>query len=178
MRSPAVRGFTLLELMAAIAVLGILLGIGVPAFREMLAANRMTSVANEMVTAFTVARSEARTRGIPVTVCAATAAMDGCEDTPQWNDGWIVFTDDFGTAGVVDDDDELLQAFPAPPTGYSVTAVQPNTLSFVRFMRSGAPDPPMTARRLKLTRPHCTGLKAREISLGNTGRVASAKVTC
>src|SRR5688572_11559184 len=49
MRLLAVRGFTLLELMAAIAVLGILLGIGVPAFREMLAANRLTSVANEMV---------------------------------------------------------------------------------------------------------------------------------
>jgi type IV fimbrial biogenesis protein FimT len=177
MRLPAVRGFTLLELMVAVAILGILLGIGVPAFREMLTANRLTSVANEMVTAFTVARSEARSRGIPVTLCAANAALDECEDTPQWNDGWIVFTDDIGTPGVVDDDDEVLQAFPAPPTGFSVTAVTPATLSFVRFLRSGAPDP-VSAKTLKLMRPYCSGSKARQILITTTGRVASAKATC
>jgi type IV fimbrial biogenesis protein FimT len=177
MRLLAVRGFTLLELMAAIAVLGILLGIGVPAFREMLAANRLTSVANEMVTAFTVARSEARNRGIPVTLCAANTDLDGCEDTPEWNDGWIVFTDDTGTPGVVDDDDEVLQAFPAPPDGFAVTAVTPVTLSYVRFLRSGRSDA-TAARTLKLTRPHCSDSKARQISIATTGRVAAVKAPC
>lgn len=177
MRLPAARGFTLLELMAAIAVLGILLGIGIPAFREMLAANRMTSVANAMVTAFTVARSEARKRGIPVTLCAANAGQDDCEDKAEWNDGWIVFTDDIGTPGVMDDEDEVLQVFPAPPEGFAVTATLPTTMSYVRFQRSGAPDPP-SARTLKLTRPHCSGSKARQISIASMGRVASAKIAC
>lgn len=177
MRPPANRGFTLLELMVAVAVLGILLGVGVPAFREMLAANRMTAVANEMVTAFTVARSEARNRGIPVTLCAANAELDECEDTPEWNDGWIVFTDDTGTPGVVDDDDEVLQAFPAPPAGFAVTAVAPATLSYVRFLRSGRPDPAADGT-LKLTRPDCSDSKARRISIAKTGRVASAKTPC
>jgi type IV fimbrial biogenesis protein FimT len=177
MRSPAVHGFTLLELMVAVAVLGILLGVGVPAFREMMAANRLTSMVNEIVTAFTVARSEARKRGIPVTLCAANAQQDGCEDTAEWNDGWIVFTDDIGTPGVVDDDDEVLQVFPAPPAGFAVTATLPTTMSYVRFQRSGAPDPP-SARTLKLTRPDCSGSKARQISIASMGRVASAKVAC
>lgn len=177
MRSPAVRGFTLLELMAAIAVLGILLGIGVPAFREMVTANRVTAVANQMVTAFTVARSEARKRGIPVTLCAANADLDDCEDTAEWTNGWIVFTDDIGTPGVLDDDDEVLQVYPAQPSGFAVTAVTPATLSFVRFTRSGALDPP-SLRTLKLTRPRCSGEKARLISIAGAGRVSSVKAPC
>jgi type IV fimbrial biogenesis protein FimT len=178
MRSPAACGFTLLELLTAVAVLGILLGIGVPAFRETMASNRLTSMTNELVTALSVARSEARKRGIPVTVCAATADLDECEDTPEWNAGWIVFTDDIGTPGVLDDDDELLQVFTAPPEGFAVTATNPTTLSYVRFLRSGAPDTLAAARTLKLSRPHCSGTRAREISIAGTGRISSGKKEC
>lgn len=171
-------GFTLLELMTAVAVLGVLLGIGVPAFTETITTNRLTTVANEMVTALNVARGEANKRGIPVTVCASNAAQDACSGATSWNAGWIVFTDDTGTSGVKDTDDEVLQVFAAPVNGFSVSATNPTTLSYVRFLRSGAPDSGSTTRTLKLSRPSCTGSKARQISIANTGRISSGKIAC
>ena len=171
-------GFTLLELMAGVAVLGILFAIGIPSFRDMLAANRVTTVANSLVTALNLARGESRKRGIAVTVCAANAAQDDCVDSASWDLGWIVFTDDTGTPGVVDPDDELLQSFPAPASGFPVTATNPATLSYVRFLRSGAPDSGTSTRTLKLSRPSCTDDAARQISIANTGRISSEKIAC
>ena len=52
-------GFTLLELMVTIAVLGILLGLTVPTFREFSRNNSVTTAQNDLVTALNVARSEA-----------------------------------------------------------------------------------------------------------------------
>lgn len=176
MKSPAAGGFTLLELMATVAILGILLGIGVPAFREILTANRMTSVANSMVTAFTLARGEAQKRGIPVTLCAANAEQDACADTAAWNDGWLVFTDDIGDAGEIDDGDEILQVFPAPPGGFSIDAVTPADLRYVSFQRSGKTG--TSERKLKISRPHCSGNKERTISISSMGRVGSAQASC
>jgi len=175
----ASAGFTMLELMTAVTVLGILLAVGVPAFTETIASNRLTTVANEMVTAVNVARSEASKRGIPVSVCAANAALTNCSGSATWNSGWIVFTDDQGASGELDGSDELLQTFAAPPEGYAVTATNPGTLTYIRFLRSGAPDSTAGAgRTLKLSRPACTGNKAREISIANTGRVSSGKKAC
>jgi type IV fimbrial biogenesis protein FimT len=171
-------GFTLLELMAGIAVLGILFAIGIPTFRDMLAANRVTTLANELVTALNMARGESRKRGIAVTLCAANAAQDDCVDGGSWDAGWIVFTDDTGTPGVVDPDDELLQVFPAPAAEFPVTATDPTTLSYVRFLRSGAPDSGTNTRKLKLSRPSCTDDEARQVSIANTGRISSGKIAC
>jgi len=177
--SAAQVGFTLLELMTAITVLAILLGIGVPAFTEMIASNRLTATTNQMITALNLARSESSKRGIPVTVCASNAAQNACDNDPTaWTAGWLVFTDDTGTAGTIDGTDELLQKFPAAPQGYTVVAADPNTMSHIRFLRSGAPDSALLSRTLKLTRPSCSGTKARQVIIANTGRISSGKTAC
>src|SRR5690606_8981645 len=56
---PNAVGFTLLELLTAIAVLGVLLAIGVPAFTETIRTNRLAAQANDVVQALSMARSEA-----------------------------------------------------------------------------------------------------------------------
>jgi type IV fimbrial biogenesis protein FimT len=75
------RGFTLIELMITIAVASILLSIGVPSFQNIIRENRLSTQANELITALNMARSEAIRRGVNVTV------------TPNgggWNSGWVV----------------------------------------------------------------------------------------
>ena len=62
------RGFTLLELMVAIAVLAILATVGVPSFRALIQNNRVTTQANELVSALSFARTEAVKRGRNVEV--------------------------------------------------------------------------------------------------------------
>jgi type IV fimbrial biogenesis protein FimT len=104
------RGFTLIELMVTIMVLAVLLGLGVPSFREAALSSRVTSYANDLVASVQLARSEAIKRNAPVTLCASS---DGtvCEDEGGWEVGWIVATAD-GT---------ILQRQPPADSDYRIT---------------------------------------------------------
>src|SRR5262245_55462328 len=96
-------GFTLLELMAAVAVFAVLLGVGVPAFTDVIRNNQISTASSDLVSALALARSEAMKRGVRVSICAA-ATQDTCatgEAAKNWSTGWIVFTDDFGGAGTM-----------------------------------------------------------------------------
>ena len=91
---PVQRGFTLIELLVTITVLGILLGVGVPALRDLTANNRMVALTNEIVSGLQYARSEAITRNADVWICAvadAEVAAPACSGT-DWSTGWKVFT--------------------------------------------------------------------------------------
>jgi type IV fimbrial biogenesis protein FimT len=84
-------GFTLAELLIALAVVGISLTIAVPGFNSMVNNNRRRAAVNEFVSTLHVARSEAITRNQRVTVCP-TAAGATCEAV-AWNQGWLAFVD-------------------------------------------------------------------------------------
>jgi type IV fimbrial biogenesis protein FimT len=87
-------GFTLLELMITVSVAAILLGLGIPAFSDIIRNNRLTAAANDLLHSTQVARSEALKRQVPVVVCASA---DSTATPPSCNDGaftdWIVFVD-------------------------------------------------------------------------------------
>lgn len=94
------RGFTLWELMTALAVAGILLGIGVPSLIELQRSMAMSSAANDLVSALLAARAEAVKRQVPVTLCASanpTAAAPPCSPTGAGaNGGFFVWVDENG----------------------------------------------------------------------------------
>jgi type IV fimbrial biogenesis protein FimT len=122
MKAQTQAGFTLLELMMAIALLAVLLSIGIPNFRDFINNARMASAANDLLGDFNFARSEAIKRRLPVTLCKSDdgATCDDDEDT-QFR-GWIVFIDDTTTNGIVDDDDEVLRGGGIAPEIASGTA--------------------------------------------------------
>jgi prepilin-type N-terminal cleavage/methylation domain-containing protein len=94
------RGFTLWELLITVAVMGIVLGLGIPNFLEFQRNNVMAANANELVTGLYLARSEAVKRQAPVTLCASanpTAVNPVCGGAV--NGGFIVFVDDNDTNG-------------------------------------------------------------------------------
>lgn len=62
------RGFTLIELMISVAVVGILLTLAAPSFYDFLLVQRLKGVNAELVTALQLARSEAVSRGRDVQV--------------------------------------------------------------------------------------------------------------
>lgn len=74
-------GFTLIEMVIALAVAAFLLTVAVPSFMNMLHSNRMVANANEMVAAFNYARSLAVTRGVQVRIQATDDA---------WHNGWTI----------------------------------------------------------------------------------------
>jgi prepilin-type N-terminal cleavage/methylation domain-containing protein len=89
-------GFTLIELMFTIVVLAVLLGIGVPNFRDFIRNSRITSAANDLLADFALARSESVKRRVNVSVCSSadpTANNPACDGAAVFS-GWIVFVDD------------------------------------------------------------------------------------
>ena len=82
--------------MVTLAVSAILLGIGVPAFNDLIASNRLTTQTNELVGALHYARSEALKRNRSITLCRVSGETDtGCPATAlsagAWTH-WIITT--------------------------------------------------------------------------------------
>ncbi len=111
-------GFTLVELLATIAVATILLGIATPSFIEFSRKTRITTYTNDFVATMNFARSEAIRRGATVTICH-TNNETACSGT--WSDGWLVFTDKNGN-GAIDttDNDEILRTHEHFASGYAL----------------------------------------------------------
>jgi type IV fimbrial biogenesis protein FimT len=87
-------GFTLVELMFTIMVLAVLLGIGVPNFREFVRNSRMTAAANDLLGDLSLARSEAVKRRAQVTVCGTTGGTPlACSTSGTAFSAWIVYVD-------------------------------------------------------------------------------------
>ena len=84
-------GFTLIELMIAVALTGILLGMGVPAMNMFISNARQTGMINDFVASMHTARSTAITTNSRVTICPSSNG-NSCE-VVDWDQGWIVFGD-------------------------------------------------------------------------------------
>ena len=85
------RGFTLIELMVTLFLGAILVGVAVPAFKGVIATNRLVTQTNELVGAMTIARSEAITRNLRMTFCrAADASTTSCAGSAANWGFWIV----------------------------------------------------------------------------------------
>jgi len=87
------RGFTLIELMVTLAVLGVVLSLGVPSFGRLIAANRITTQTNEFIGALNLARSEAVRRGQAMAIRTNDASINFAR-------GWKVFTDSDGDGAI------------------------------------------------------------------------------
>jgi type IV fimbrial biogenesis protein FimT len=176
----AQKGFTLFELMLAIAILGVLLGLGVPSFVETIRNNRTISQNNELIGALNYARSEALKRADAVSVCAS-ADQATCSGSTNWTTGWIVFGDQDADGSMdgdpdadpsTDDGEPLLLAQGAAPPEFTLNSTNN---SFIRFGSSGMST---SAEVFNLVRTGCTGLKARRVSVTLVGRVSTETVAC
>jgi type IV fimbrial biogenesis protein FimT len=84
-------GFTIIELMFAIAIAAILVAVATPSFRTMMANNRLTTQANELVGAINYARSEAISHNNSVTFCRSNLeASTNCSGSSGAWRFWVV----------------------------------------------------------------------------------------
>jgi type IV fimbrial biogenesis protein FimT len=165
-------GFTLVELMIALAVGITLLTIGIPAFNSLMTSNRTTAYTNDLIGALRLARSEAVKRGEGVTVCASNENYNAC-DNANWQNGWLVFTDPDDDRTYTAGTDDLIRIWQAPEGGVTFDATTPAS---IRFLSSGESSGSVNDFALKL--PDCRGKQARTISISRMGRAEATHSAC
>src|SRR5699024_7258530 len=88
----AIRGVTLVELLATLAILALLITVAVPAITRWSRGNRLTAGINRFHRALALARGQAIEDGGHVVVCKSLDGR-GCEATGGWEQGWLIFLD-------------------------------------------------------------------------------------
>ena len=90
-------GVSLLELLAVIAIVAILMGIGVSSYRSITLSYRISGEINGLLGDMQYARSEAIKQGQNVVICVAPPSATDCAmGNFNWDQGWIVFADPTG----------------------------------------------------------------------------------
>lgn len=92
MHSKLALGFSLLEVMMALAIGVITLGIGVPRMGGLIDSNRVAGQINALRGALALTRSEAIKRNQHVILCKS-ADGQSCTNRATWEKGWIVYVD-------------------------------------------------------------------------------------
>lgn len=96
------RAITLIELVVAVALIGVLLALAAPAFAPALEDNRLATSLNRLRTSLQLARNHAVTSRIKTVVCKTSGSA--CVTVGDWSNGWMVFEDPADTNGCTDGD--------------------------------------------------------------------------
>jgi type IV fimbrial biogenesis protein FimT len=140
--TPARHGFSLIELLAALAILGTLTLAALPAYRNWIASQQLANHARFLADTLDIARSDAIKHGYRVNVCKSgdrrqCAAMGG------WEAGWIMFVDE-NNDGDIDSDEQVIRMEGSAPDGITVRGNRPveNYVSYTSLgharLQSGA----------------------------------------
>lgn len=164
-------GFTLLELMVTLTLLGVVTMIALPSFQQAALSSKLTSYANSFTAGLKLARSEAIKRNATVTMCRS-ANGTSCAGSGGWEQGWIVFNDANANSSV--DGTETRFAYePATTTDYSITSA--GGVYALNFKGSGLSA---TTETVTLCRATPTpGNQKRTIDIDATGRSSVTRVT-
>lgn len=172
-----VRGFSLIELLAVLAILALLQTHAVPAMSSVVDSVRVNSAAQTLVNSLRLARSEAILRNGRVVLCKSPGGT-GCAASGGWEQGWIVFHDRNNNAAF-DGGEALLLHEPALAPTLRLTG-NAQVQSYVSYTPLGAMQTvsgAFQAGTLTICRRSGAATPGRQIVLSSSGRVRTQKTT-
>lgn len=163
--------------LVALALLGVLLALGVPAARDFAARISVATGADALLEALHLARMEALARHAQVTICKSANSQDAlptCSgSSAEWPEGWVVFEDN-GTLGTIDAADKVIS------TGRAAGAIdaiseRPVRFASVTFNPVGPITGPTTPLELHIASSLSRGSFERVVCLSILGRAHVSK---
>ena len=174
-RISAIRGFTLMELMIAIAIVGVLLGLAWPSFTAMLESNRLAAASNSMIAGVNLARSEATRSNLAGGLCPSA---DGATCGNDWSAGWLVWNDrDMNNAK--DANEPAVRYFQGNPAQLTLGSALP--VPVIVFDRRGRMAAPAANVVLTAKAVGCASgavNKQRTLTVTRAGQVRIQKANC
>ena len=169
------KGFTIIELMVTMVVLAILLGIGIPSYLQWIQNSRMDTATRSLAGVLKLARSEAVSRQIGVTVRRGTTLSPD-----DWATGAHVYTDADGLGNTAYDaaaNDTLIKDIPFAANGITVATNAAGT-NFVSFTGNGLLNE--AGNQVAIALCDARGVaEGMQISVNLVGRISiSNAVTC
>ena len=167
-------GLTLVELLAALAILALLAGIGAPGLNTVLHRTLTQSETSRLLSAIQLARSEAIKRNLPVSLCPSTLSSGGPPDCEGvYNGGWVVFANPDRDSSVDPERDTVIGVYAGLPRRYRLTnrTGTRDIAGLITYLPDG------TARRaltLTVCSPIWPDVAARSIVLSRVGRPRTA----
>ena len=119
------RGFTLIEMMAAILIVAVLAAIAIPGFRSVSQGVQQRDALVDFSKMLSRMRTEAASRYLGISLCAS-ADQATCSGSNTWETGWIMFVDGLpGSAPdqALDNGEEAFKVHEALPTGMTLHTV-------------------------------------------------------
>lgn len=157
-------GFSLIEMLVVLALIGIVTMLAAPSFNSAFLSNRLAAYANSFVASAQLARSEAIKRNRPVHVCRSADGA-ACAASGTWQQGWIVWSDD-NSNGTLDAGEAVVQIQQAISVDYQLNSSAGGYDLAFQPVGGGS-----SAATLKLCRASPNpGAQERQIKIDATGR--------
>jgi type IV fimbrial biogenesis protein FimT len=167
--APAISsGFTLIEMLIALAIASLLVALATPDWRSRNARAELRDRANALVEVMSVARSEAVKRGTRVDVCPSVDRMQ-CVAGAGWETGWLSLVHDAGDHPPQPRATILRREGPAR-SGITIRANRPlaDYVSFTSLGHARRHDGALQMGTFTVCR---SGHEAFKVVLANSGRV-------
>lgn len=162
------RGVTLIELLVTLTVLGVLAGIAIPSFVDLIKTNRAEAERGTLINAISLARGEAIRRGGAVNLNPVSGS--------NWTAGWHIWVDD--NANATFDSNELIKEFPALSLG--TLALGSGGASPITFGGQGALTGVGAGSSVTLEyrvgTSYCSS--ERDLVINHLGRITTQRRTC
>lgn len=159
----SIRGFTLLETLAAIAILAILAAFSMPLFAQMLAKQKIQTITADWRSAFYLAQREAIRLKHQVRLCGSSDGIS-CNKKNNWNQGWIVLDVS---------DNRLIQDFPLSDTEKLNIRFRVGNGVPLQFMNNGHLVSQFAGASFEVTHQQYKGISS-TLKISRTGRIRQA----